>query len=117
MDPLGALARTGKLAGGLDAAFAEAGALAKVLAGKYPAANLFRIDARAVHEAGGSEAQELAALIASAVDTLRRLAPHMDDCGCGGENPLLPRPRCQLRNWRCEASRRPPPLGARRRGA
>jgi len=78
MDPLGALARTGKLAGGLDGAFAEAGALAKVLATKYPAANLFRIDARMVHEAGGSEAQELAALIASAVDTLRRLAPHMD---------------------------------------
>ncbi|WP_034768910.1 methylmalonyl-CoA mutase family protein [Hyphomonas sp. CY54-11-8] len=77
MDPLGALARTGKLAGGLDAAFAEAGALAKVLAAKYPAANLFRIDARAVHEAGGSEALELAALIASAVDTLRRLAPHI----------------------------------------
>ena len=78
MDPLGALARTGRLAGGLDAAFAEAGALATALAGRFPKANLFRIDARPVHEAGGSEAQELAALIASAVDTLRRLGPHMD---------------------------------------
>jgi methylmalonyl-CoA mutase len=78
MDPLGALARTGTLAGGLDGAFTEAGMLGKVLVAKYPASNLFRIDARAVHEAGGSEAQELAALIASAVDTLRRLAPHLD---------------------------------------
>ena len=72
MDPLGALARTGKLAGGLDSAFAEAGLLAAALAPKFPQANLFRIDARPVHEAGGSDAQELAALIASAVDTLRR---------------------------------------------
>lgn len=78
MDPLGALARTGTLAGGLDSAVAEAGTLAKVLAGKYPQANLFRFDARVVHEAGGSEAQELAALIASGVDMLRRLGPHMD---------------------------------------
>ena len=53
LDPLGALARTGTLAAPLD--------------------DTFRIDARMVHEAGGSDAQELGALIASAVDTLRRL--------------------------------------------
>lgn len=78
MDPLGALARTGRLTGGLETAFAELGALAGVLVARHPLANLVRFDARVVHEAGGSEAQELAALIAAGVDTLRRLAPHMD---------------------------------------
>jgi methylmalonyl-CoA mutase len=78
MDPLGALAKTGKLGGGLDAAVAKAGALGAALAVKFPAANLFRMDGALVHEAGGSEAQELAALIGSAVDTLRRLDGVMD---------------------------------------
>jgi len=78
MDPLGALARTGTLAGGLDAAFARHGAAASTLGQKFSAAGLFRVDARMVHEAGGSEAQELGALIASAIDTLRRLDGHAD---------------------------------------
>ncbi len=73
MDPLGCLARTGMLEGGLNAAFARLSAAAKSLGKAYPEAGLIRIDARMVHEAGGSDAQELAALIASAVDTLRRL--------------------------------------------
>ena len=73
MNPLGALARTGKLGGGLDAGFAKAGVLGAALAAKFKAANLFRMDGALVHEAGGSEAQELGALIASAIDTLRRL--------------------------------------------
>lgn len=78
MDPLSALARTGTLAGGLDAAFARHGALAGALGAKFPLAGLLRIDARMVHEAGGSEVQELAALIASAIDTLRRIDGHAD---------------------------------------
>jgi methylmalonyl-CoA mutase len=78
MDPLGALARTGTLAGGVDAAFARHGGMASALGAKFPLAGLFRIDARMVHEAGGSEAQELGALIASAIDTLRRLEGHAD---------------------------------------
>lgn len=73
LNPAGALAKTGKIEGGLDAAFAKAGALAAVLAEKFPAANLFRADGALVHEAGGSEAQELGAMIAAAIDTLRRL--------------------------------------------
>ncbi|MEP6275168.1 methylmalonyl-CoA mutase family protein, partial [Hyphomonas sp.] len=73
MDPLGCLARTGNLKGGLNAAFARLSAAATSLGEAYPEAGLVRIDARMVHEAGGSDAQELAALIASAVDTLRRL--------------------------------------------
>ena len=72
LDPLGALARTGTLAASLDDTFAS---LADTLSRLSPftSASLIRIDARMVHEAGGSDAQELGALIASAVDTLRRL--------------------------------------------
>ena len=78
MDPLGCLARTGTLKGGLNAAFARLSAAAQSLGEAYPEAGLVRIDARMVHEAGGSDAQELAALIASAVDTLRRLDNRTD---------------------------------------
>jgi len=78
MDPLGALAKTGRIEGGLDAAFAKVGALSKALAEAFPSANLLRIDATLVHEAGGSEAQELGALIASAIDTLRRIDGALD---------------------------------------
>lgn len=73
INPLGALARGGKIEGGLDAAFAKTGALAQALGGKFKAANLLRIDGAAVHEAGGSETQELGALMAAAIDTLRRM--------------------------------------------
>ncbi|MEH6742745.1 methylmalonyl-CoA mutase family protein [Hyphomonas sp.] len=78
MDPLGCLARTGNLKGGLNAAFARLSAAATSLGEAYPEAGLVRIDARMVHETGGSDAQELAALIASAVDTLRRLDNRTD---------------------------------------
>ncbi|MEM0984612.1 MAG: methylmalonyl-CoA mutase family protein [Pseudomonadota bacterium] len=73
MDPLGALQRAGLVEGGLDGAFATCAALFGSLPLKYPHATLMRVDGRAVHEAGGSEAQELGALIAHGIDTLRRL--------------------------------------------
>lgn len=69
LDPLGTLAKTGMLKGGLPGAF---NTLASTLPG-LEAQTALRADGRPVHEAGGSEAQELAAMIASAVDTLRRL--------------------------------------------
>lgn len=78
MDPLGALARSGKLSGGQDAAFDRLAAVIAPLGEKFPKAGLVRIDATSVHEAGGSEAQELGALIASAIDTLRRLEGKTD---------------------------------------
>ncbi|MCA8898957.1 MAG: methylmalonyl-CoA mutase subunit beta [Hyphomonas sp.] len=78
MDPLGTLARTGLIQGGLNAAFSKVAELCKPLSRKFPHANLLRVDARMVHEAGGSEAQELGALMASAVDTLRRLEHRID---------------------------------------
>jgi len=73
MDPLGALARGGLVEGGLDGAFRATAAVFDALALKYPLATLLRADARPVHEAGGSEVQELAAAIAQGIDTLRRL--------------------------------------------
>jgi methylmalonyl-CoA mutase len=73
LDPLGALSRVGKLGGGLDAVFAKTAALVSALSLRFPLATALRIDARPIHEAGGTEAQELGALMASAVDTLRRL--------------------------------------------
>jgi methylmalonyl-CoA mutase len=76
IDPLGALARSGLLESGLDASFAKLAAFFDKTEAKFPNATYLRSDARAVHEAGGSEAQELAALIASALDTLRRLNVH-----------------------------------------
>ncbi|MAN46843.1 MAG: methylmalonyl-CoA mutase [Alphaproteobacteria bacterium] len=78
MDPLGNLARTGNLEGGLNPTFARFAETLEQLGKAYPNAGFVRIDARMVHEAGGSEAQELAALIASAVDTLRRLDHRTD---------------------------------------
>ncbi len=73
VDPLGTLARTGKLGGGLEAVFAKTAALAESFASRFPRSTTLRADGRPIHEAGGTEAQELGALIASAVDTTRRL--------------------------------------------
>ena len=71
--PLSAFARLGTLEESLESAFARTAALANHLAQAFPNANLLRIDGRPVHETGGSDAQELAALIADGIDTLRRL--------------------------------------------
>lgn len=73
LSPLSALARLGTIEESLESAFARTATLAKDLATKFPAARLLRIDSRPVHETGGSDGQELAALIAEAIDTLRRL--------------------------------------------
>lgn len=73
ISPIGQLARTGKIKGGVDAAMAKTAALVDVLATKFPAATSLEVDAVCAHEAGASEAQELAVLMASAVDLMRRL--------------------------------------------
>lgn len=73
LDPLGCLARTGTHAAPLDDTFATLSDTLSRLCASFSSAGLIRIDARMVHEAGGSDAQELGAMIASAVDTLRRL--------------------------------------------
>ena len=73
LSPLASFARLGTLEESLESAFERAAALAKHLAKAFPHASLLRIDARPVHETGAGDAQELAALIAEGIDTLRRL--------------------------------------------
>lgn len=73
ISPVRQLMRTGKISGGADAAMAKTAAVVQALAAKFPNATSLEVEAQTVHEAGGSEAQELGALIASAVDLLRRL--------------------------------------------
>ncbi len=74
LDPIGDMARTGSaLLPWLDLS-QRAGATAKDLDGKgFSQARLLRADGRAVHEAGGSEAQELAFVLATGVVYLRLL--------------------------------------------
>lgn len=71
--PLSAFARLGTLEESLESAFARTATLASHLSETFPNASISRIDGRPVHETGGSDAQELAALIADGIDTLRRL--------------------------------------------
>jgi len=73
IDPLGSLARLGLVEGGLDTAFRRLAALNDALSLRFPLANIIRIDARMVREAGSTLAQEIGASVASGIDTLRRL--------------------------------------------
>ena len=47
--------------------------LVKKFSEQFPSLTILRSDARMIHEAGGSEVQELGALIASAIETVREL--------------------------------------------
>jgi methylmalonyl-CoA mutase len=71
IDPIGALMRTGATAA---ADIADAAAFAARVRGALPAATALRVDARPVHEAGGTEAQEIASAIASGIAYLHALA-------------------------------------------
>jgi methylmalonyl-CoA mutase len=73
-DPLGELAATGTLPQGLDGALAEMGALAARLAGSHPSVRTVRVDTTPYVEAGASETQELAAMLATGATYLRALA-------------------------------------------
>lgn len=73
ISPVRALMRTGHVAGGIDAAMKTCAALVETLATFFPDATSLVADGRIAHEAGASEAQELAILTADGVDTLRRL--------------------------------------------
>jgi methylmalonyl-CoA mutase len=64
VDPIGALMNTGAM-GAED--IAAAVLFARDLADTFPHATALRVDARPVHEAGGGEAQEIAAALASGV--------------------------------------------------
>ena len=67
-DPIGEIAATGRLAAKLEDAIAAAAETAKTFAG-----TVLEADGRVWHGAGASEAQELAALIATATTYLRAL--------------------------------------------
>ncbi len=74
LDPLGDMARTGRALLPWPELSARAGGTAKDLAGKgFTKARFLRADGRVVHEAGGSEAQELAFVLAAGVAYLRML--------------------------------------------
>jgi methylmalonyl-CoA mutase len=74
LDPVGDMARTGRALLPWSELSRRAGETAKGLAAKgYAKARLLRTDGRAVHEAGGSEAQELAFVVATGVAYLHLL--------------------------------------------
>lgn len=74
LDPIGDMARTGSALLPWPELSARAGATAKDVRAKgFDNAHLLRADGRAVHEAGGSEAQELAFSIAAGASYLRLL--------------------------------------------
>ena len=57
----------------LDEAVVKAKTATEMLSKQFALATTLRVDARPAHEAGASEAQELACLIAAGIDLLRRL--------------------------------------------
>jgi len=74
LDPVGDMARTGRAMLPWAELSRRAGETAKGLADQnYVKARFLRADGRAVHEAGGSEAQELAFVVAAGVAYLRLL--------------------------------------------
>lgn len=84
-DPLGHLASAGRLPQGLDGALAEMGAVAARLAGSHPHLRTMRVDTTPYVEAGASETQELAAMLATGAAYLRAAAAAgLDvDTACG----------------------------------
>jgi len=73
VDPIGALSRTGALPGPAKDEMSMAASFARDAGPEFPQASLLRCDSRPVHEAGGTEVQELAYLIASGAEYVRSL--------------------------------------------
>lgn len=69
IDPIGTQLRTG----GEQAAMDDAVRFAMTMRAAMPEATTLRVDARMVHEAGGSEAQEIAAALSTGIAYLRAL--------------------------------------------
>ncbi|MES1200335.1 MAG: methylmalonyl-CoA mutase family protein [Pseudomonadota bacterium] len=70
LDPIGALMRTGAFSADDMPAAADFAARTRI---NLPNATALRVDARPVHEAGGSEAQEIAAALATGIAYMRLL--------------------------------------------
>jgi methylmalonyl-CoA mutase len=73
VDPIGALARTGALPASVEEEIGQAASFARDVSGDFPKATYLRADSRPVHEAGGTEVQELAYLVAAGADYVRAL--------------------------------------------
>ena len=73
-DPLGTLARTGALEAGLWPSLEILGQFVASNIGSWPNVRLVLADGRPYHEAGASEGQELAAMLATVVEYLRVLS-------------------------------------------
>lgn len=71
VDPIGALARTGALPATADEEIAQAAAFSAAITKQFPKATALRADSRPVHEAGGTEVQEIAYLVAAGADYVR----------------------------------------------
>lgn len=81
LDPLGTLMRTGAMA---RSDVPDAAGFAQRLRSELPSATSIRVDARPVHEAGGTEAQEIGAALSSGIFYLRALeeaGTKLDDAG------------------------------------
>jgi methylmalonyl-CoA mutase len=70
LDPIGAFMRSGEFS---QSDFTDATGFAERMRGALPAATALRVDARPVHEAGGTEAQEIAAALCAGIAYLRAL--------------------------------------------
>jgi methylmalonyl-CoA mutase len=73
VDPIGALARSGHLAGSVDHALARAVELAKWTSETHPNVTAVGVDSSAYFEAGATEVQDLAAAMSTGVAYLRAL--------------------------------------------
>ncbi len=71
LDPVGAFARTGALPEDQQAILSRTGEAAQYLIEQFPRASVLRADSRVVHEAGGTEVQELAYLAACGAAYMR----------------------------------------------
>ncbi len=72
-DPIGALAVTGELPQGVERALADMAGLSSMAAGRFPGVRAVTVDATPYAEAGGSEAQELAAMLSTGAAYLRAM--------------------------------------------
>lgn len=83
-DPLGALAADGSLPGPAGSALRQMAHLARATSADFPNVRSIGIDATRYHEAGATEAQELACGLATGVAYLRAL----EDAGMGADAAL-----------------------------
>lgn len=73
LDPLASLAGVGRLGASVETSLEEMGSLAVHLTERWPNVSAAMVSTRAYHSAGASEAQELGAMLATAVAYLRAM--------------------------------------------